>query len=74
MVHRVRKASWKAALVALAAAGLAQAAPVPERHFLYVASPGLRNYVIERPRLVLEPAPGSAAPATASPGSDAASG
>jgi MFS family permease len=36
--------------------------------------PGLRNYVIERPRLVLEPAPGSAAPATASPGSDAASG
>jgi hypothetical protein len=45
MVQRVQKVSWKAALLALAAAGLAQAAPVPEHHFLYVASPGVRNYV-----------------------------
>jgi DNA-binding beta-propeller fold protein YncE len=45
MGQRVRRASWKAALAALAAAGLVQAAPAPERHFLYVASPGVRNYV-----------------------------
>jgi hypothetical protein len=42
---RARRVSWKAALIGLAATALVGAATAPERHFLYVASPGVRNYV-----------------------------
>lgn len=52
MGQRARSISWRAALIGMAAAGVAlapsrpalPAAASPERHFLYVASPGVRNY------------------------------
>ena len=53
MQQRVRSIAWRAVLAGVAAAGVAMAASRPavraaaseERHFLYVASPGVRNYV-----------------------------